>query len=323
MKTTTRITHKRNEPDKRRYRVKPGELGVDLGHLKQVAAFRINVDDTGHGVIDILAAKEPEPIPMSEMKPGEFGCVATVDDGKRIVSPGDWVQRHRTNGTSQRLSDAHIIESTGCTVHILPLGESLLLEVVKDKPEAEDEPAATPESESADRRCIHCKHRDVGHFSPPCNDDCLGTDQHKHFEAAGEAEPDDQFERLADGTRKQCGNCADGYESPDCTKAHDAPLPKDIRGVGGNAHACWRPVEPETLGHALWHGDADAIADEYYGDARRLIADCVPIIGDAAERIFDAVDNGDGYTVDNIRMYAGIFVELRDRLGLFKGEENE
>jgi hypothetical protein len=205
----------------------------------------------------VITEVEPEPIPMSEMTPHTFAVITSCNDESlsRLVGVTCYcyMALHADTKRFVTMAPNHTSGTAdGIMVRIIQPGESLLIEVVADTPETPNEPAATPESESAGRRCIHCKHRDVGHFSPPCSDDCLNTVQHKHFAAA---EPDDKFERLADGTRKSCTTCKHCHLAGDalpCSLCHGL----DSRGAEGHSHERWEPIvpKPRVSGAVTWQG---------------------------------------------------------------------
>jgi hypothetical protein len=245
---------------------------------------------TGNGSPDVPAVAT-DTVPMSEMKPGQYGCIVTVDDPDRIASPGDLVQRDRTGYSSKRLSDAHIIESTGITVRPCKPGDKLTIECV-------DEPDDNPtESELVvgsavwnGQRCDACTNDLDSGNDEPCNHCCvywrektgltsygkaswesdnpgvaplldepLPETLQAETDAAEDARADDKFERLADGeTRIGCWNCTDfRARASGCLVDKTNSRPFDKRGLHDHAHPCWRPSEPKTLDDALRTGTAE------------------------------------------------------------------
>jgi hypothetical protein len=175
-----------------------------------------------------------------------------------------------------------------------------------------------------------------------------------------EPEPvaDELFERLADGTRMECDNCKHGgaekivcsNPDPTCRRTKD----EDSRGVRGNSHSGWEPIEPTpTLDDALRTGTAEeivaaikakaavnrsslasvlavALTDAHKASWQHHLGDVHGVVQTIFLRGFARVpltamivhldtgtrDSGVAYTV-------GKFIELRDRLDLFGGESDD
>lgn len=317
---TTKITFTPAEPDwieLAAMNAYPEETVVDIPSGSQ----RVRVASTGDGwrVYGANPAGEPDTIPMSEMKPGEWAEIATVNR-HAYGKVGELV--FRGYGFENVSNPTKPLCSHNYTVRLLQSGDSLLIEVV-DEPDVRD--------------CSECQYNRVRSSEPPCSDDCWGTAEYKNF-VRGESLPDneqdvplpetlradadDKFERLADGvTRMECKSCGDGPLALECKRQEGSCVTSDPRGCKGNAHPCWRPIEP-TLDDALRTGTAKEIESLIGGDTLGLNKLVRKHVGNAMRLIEDIVYDRDGTSCSEDELYASrVWVELRDRLDLFGGND--
>jgi hypothetical protein len=138
-------------------------------------------------------------------------------------------------------------------------------------------------------------------------------------------EPDDQFERLADGTRKSCDNCIDGGDSSSdqCNNGEGNGLILNHRGANQCAHPCWRPIEPETLDHALWHGTAAEIMEAIETESGpecgwNSLSGAIHGKDAILDRIAEIIASSDNRFEDDCHELAKVIVDFRDRLDLFE-----
>ena len=263
----TKITHNRDRGPFMRQTVTAADGQLQFKVPSGATHGTLFVGPLGDCVCEIFTDVEPEPTPMSEMKPGEFGQVVS-DSGSIPMCIGERVLCG--NGSRYVTFTGMVLDERRHTVRILPPGESLTIEVV-------------------------------------------------------EAEPlsDDQFERLEDGTRKACGNCELHNPGPEICPRNDdnACLSPDPRGVNKFSHKLWTaPIEPETLAHAL-RGTAEEIVAAA-GSVYALRDILIGRFGAVFQLAFDSLyARDDTEADDDARNLAEAFVELRDRLGLFKEGE--
>lgn len=228
---------------------------------------------------------EPEPIPMNKMKPGGKCRIATVSSSNVIGKVGDWAVMDSSDASQHatRLSDGSGLFHDNYTVIPLQPGESLTIEVEREEP-------ATPGG---------CKYyRKISNGNQYCDH----TDQ--------------TWCKLADGEP--------------CEVYSPRPIEPPT-------------TEPETLDHALRHGTAEEIVAAALlaangGDKAECFAACLcelqdgrwhrhlpsaghfeslVLLGTVPQAMLGMID----HLHDRDLSYtAKTFVELRDRLGLFKGE---
>ena len=225
----------------------------------KLAGIAVHVDGKTC-IVSLQTVAEPtEPIPMSDMKPGEIGVIAELLYASCALQVGDQVLCCVDGGPGQG-KPPQVITFSGLladprhyTVRIILTepGESLLIECVADETD-----------ESMPGWEVKRTENDVpvtGDFDAQCVDANNDEPEPETLRADTGDEPDDQFERLADGQRKECGNCYSTVINGHVNACKNCRT-TDPRGVAGYSHYNWQAKPIETaLDDALRTGTTEEI----------------------------------------------------------------